>query len=309
MLFTVAPFLLALATAQNVPGFLPPLPNMYAKDSDMFPPQTGLTLAQCSTWCLNTSTCISFNLCGTDCGIQTWSMSYNPAPAENCSWYRRQVPRNDAPAPRGVPWVLEVPAPGTVNLSGGPIADAFMSNVNDYLKVRDPLDMLYWFAYRAGNPNPPGQCFGWGGWIKGSETGNFLMGAGGALQWTEDALLRANVNTVVAGIRKFQDPTTGWLWAWEESDMMDNADNLPDYCASWVTRGLLNAARAGVPDALQLARDSISLFNNHSSLPWILPQNGGPNPVQPFPSGFNNVTDGGYGQKSGHMIYIEYQGE
>ena len=134
------------------------------------------------------------------------------------------------------------------------------------------------------------------------------MGAGSALQWTEDAQLREGVESVVAGIRHFQDPSSGWLWAWDEQDMVDNADNMPDYCASWVTRGLLDAARAGVPDALQLARDSISLFNNHTSLPWILPQNGGPNPVLPYPASFNNVTSGGYGQKAGHMIYIEYQG-
>ena len=109
-----------------------------------------------------------------------------------------------------------------------------------------------------------GQCFGWGGWIPGSEAGNFLMGAGSFLHHVEDAALRAAVEMVVAGIRSFQDPSTGWVWAFNESSL--NEDNLPDYCAGWVTRGLLDAAGAGVPDALALARESISLFNNHTSL-------------------------------------------
>ena len=287
----------------SVPGFLEGIPGLLVKDSDMLPPRANLTVAECGAWCASVSSCISFNFCdnadgATACGIQTWSMAYNPEASLQCTWYRRSLPRNDAPAPRGVPWVLEVPAPGTVALISGPIADAFQGNINDYLKLRDPVDMLYWFAWRAGNQSPPGQCFGWDGWIKGSACGNFLMGAGSALQWTNDTGLRANVNQVVAGIRSSQDPQTGWLWAWKESDsesgwrgggcaphpirllpptpllpppppfffttVFNNSDNMPDYCAGWVTRGLLDAASAGVPDALQLARDSISLFNNHS---------------------------------------------
>jgi hypothetical protein len=279
---------------------------MIAATADMLPPRNATSAQDCADWCTATPGCISFNYCPPACGIQTWSPSYNPQAAPACAWYRRSIPRNDAPAPRAIAWALDLPAPGTVSLQGGPIASAFTGNLNDYLLLRDPTDMLYWFNWRAtGNQTPPGQCFGWDGWIKGSATGNYLMGAGSALQWTESPALRASVAAVVAGIRQFQDPATGWLWAWKESDMVDNADNMPDYCAGWVTRGLLDAAGAGVPDALALARDSISLFNNHTSLPWILPQNGGPNPVQPFPSGFNNVTDGGYGQKAGHMIYIE----
>lgn len=92
------------------------------------------------------------------------------------------------------------------------------------------------------------------------------------------------------------------MQAFNESDIW--GDNYPDYCASWVTRGLLDAHGAGISGALDLARQSISYFNNHSSLPWFLPPNGGPSPVWPYPSGFNNVSSGGYGQAYGHMIYI-----
>jgi hypothetical protein len=126
------------------------------------------------------------------------------------------------------------------------------------------------------------------------------MGAGGALRFVDDAELRANVQQVVDGIAGYADNVTGWLWAFDEDDIW--ADNLPDYCAGWVTRGLIDADGAGINGSLALARQSISLFNNHTRLPWFLPQNGGPNPVQPYPSGFNNVSNGGYGQAQGHMV-------
>jgi hypothetical protein len=232
-------------------------------------------------------------------------MSYNSQTAPSCAWYRRSLPRNDSHVKQAVPWVLSVPTGGVV-LTGGPLADTFTGNVQNYLRVRDPLDMLHFFAQRFGSQQPVGDCYGWDEWIKGSATGNYLMGAGGALRWLEDAELRARVESVIAGIAQYADPTTGWLWAFDEKDI--GSDNLPDYCASWVTRGLLDAHAAGVPGALDLARASISLFNNHSALPFFLPQNGGPHPVLPYPSGFNNVTSGGYGQATGHMIYIQWQG-
>jgi hypothetical protein len=94
--------------------------------------------------------------------------------------------------------------------------------------------------------------------------------------------------------------------AFNESDI--DSDNNPDYCAGWITRGLLDAHRAGVAGAGDLNRAAVSLFNNHSKLAWFLPPNGGPDPSLPYPSGFDNVTDGGYGNGPGHMIYIQFQG-
>ena len=131
------------------------------------------------------------------------------------------------------------------------------------------------------------------------------MGAGSYLQWATDPTLQAAVQQVVDGIVELQEPN-GWVFAFNETNI--DSDNLPDYCSSWVTRGLVDAARGGAAGALQISRQAISIFNNHSRLAWFLPQNGGPNPVQPFPSGFNNVTSGGLGNGPGHMIYIEYQG-
>ena len=167
--------LLVVVQAQDlVAGFLPPKIGLIAAACDMFPSRENMTLQQCADWCTSTSGCISFNYCSpNDCGIQTWSPSYNPQGASACSWYRRSLPRNDTPAPRAVSWLLDIPAPGTVSLLGGPIAGAFTGNLNDYLKLRAPIDMLFFFNMRAtGNSTPPGQCFGWDKWIKGSAAGN-----------------------------------------------------------------------------------------------------------------------------------------
>jgi hypothetical protein len=131
------------------------------------------------------------------------------------------------------------------------------------------------------------------------------MGGGSYLQWAEDAELRASIQSVVDGIAALREPN-GWTMAFNESDI--DSDNNPDYCAGWVTRGLLDAHRAGILGAADLNRAAISLFNNHSKLAWFLPPNGGPDPSLPYPSGFDNVTDGGYGNGPGHMIYIQFQG-
>ena len=128
------------------------------------------------------------------------------------------------------------------------------------------------------------------------------MGAGSYLQWAEDPVIEARVQQVVDGIVALQEPD-GWTLAFDE-DLIDT-DNLPDYCASWVARGLIDADAGGIAGALNISRQQLSLFANHSQLAYFLPPNGGPNPVQPFPAGFNNVTNGGYGQPAGHMIYIQ----
>jgi hypothetical protein len=175
LLALLAALLLARAGAQDaVPGFLPARLDFIAANADMLPPRNASSLQDCASWCTSTPGCISFNLCSQRCGIQTWSMSYSPQAAPGCVYYRRALPRNDAPAPRAVPWALAVPAPGTVTLQGGPLADAFQGNLNDYLLLRDPADMLHWFAWRATGVEPNNsQCFGWDKWIKGSATGQW----------------------------------------------------------------------------------------------------------------------------------------
>jgi len=131
------------------------------------------------------------------------------------------------------------------------------------------------------------------------------MGGGSYLQWAEDSELRSNIQAVVDGISSLRE-SNGWTMAFNESDI--DSDNNPDYCAGWITRGLLDAHRAGIMGAGDLNRAAISMFNNHSKLAWFLPPNGGPHPSLPYPSGFDNVTNGGWGNGPGHMIYIQFQG-
>jgi len=297
-----------------VPGYGAPVEGLYAASADLSPSTKAASAAACAARCGASAGCVSFNLCGTaapyDCGVSGYSIAYVPArDAPECAWYRRLLPRNDTALAGGlaVPWALEPPASG-VALTGGPLAGAFANNVAQYLATRDPRDMLHFFAQRAGRPLANSTCYGWGGWIPGSEAGNFLMGAGSALRWLapgSQPALAAAVAAVVDGIADYASPN-GWAWAFNESQIGD--DNLPDYCAAWVIRGLLDADAAGVPRALDTARRTLDVFNNHTLLPFFMPPNGGPAPVQPFPSGFNNVTDGGYGQATGHMIYIQFQG-
>jgi hypothetical protein len=299
---------LAAAAASPLETFLPPLEGVYAANADCAPVTQTTDIVTCAQQCLDNKECVSFNVCvngtGFRCGLQSFSMGYRPAISAPCALYTRIRPRNDSRSVQAIPWAATSPAPGNVALDADAlIGKTFILHHDLYLSVRSPQDMLYWFYERAKKPIPAGaQCFGWDGWIKGSATGNYLMGAGSYLQWAEDATLRENVRTVVDGIVSLQE-SNGWVWAFNESDI--DTDNYPDYCASWVTRGLLDAHRAGIAGALDINRQAISIFNNHSKLAWFLPQNGGPNPVQPYPSGFNNATNGGFGNGPGHMIYIE----
>jgi len=302
LLRALAALTATLASAAPLDSFLPPLLGNVALNAD-FAPVLNASAADCAARCLALGAqCISFNVCGAECGVSAFSMAYELTAADNCNLYTRIRPRNDSLVGQRVAWVAQAPPAGTVALTNtsGLLGAAFASFHDTYLMVRSPLDMLYFFYERARIAPPVGaQCFGWDEWIKGSATGNYLMGAGSYLQNAQDATLTARVQQVVDGIGALQEPN-GWLWAFNESDI--DADNCPDYCAGWVTRGLLDADRAGISGAYALARQQISIFNNHSHLASFLPQNGGDNPVQPFPAGFDNKTSGGYGQATGHMI-------
>lgn len=171
----------AALPASPLDYFLAPVENEYAAAADLEPFNQVPDVDTCANRCLSNPDCISFNLCAGDnssyfnCGISGWNISYVPAASDACSWWRRITPRDDTPlGGQAVPWLLAVPVSG-VSVSSGPLADGFWGNVNTYLKVRDPLDMLFFFAQRAGIQNPEGYCFGWDSWIKGSATGNYLM--------------------------------------------------------------------------------------------------------------------------------------
>ena len=307
--------LLARAFSVSLDSFLPPLNSFPSPLSNLRNASSTPSADSCAQECLSESACISFSLCFVQassgpltCTLSQRSMGFIFTASThwvNCSTYIRIQPRNENKAQRVVPFVVDPPQPKAVTLLSGPLYDAFSWNMESYLSLRDPEDMLYYFRQRASpggrEPPPNSSCFGWDGWLHGSAAGAFMMGAGSALQWANHSLLSTNLDTIVNGMRALSDGTTGWVWAFNETDL--GTDNYPDYVAGWVTRGLLDAAAAGVPDALRLARQSISLFNNHSSLPWFLPANGGPTPTYERPStGFDNVTRGGYGKPAGHML-------
>lgn len=205
----------AVAGAVPTDSFLAPLVGKTAANATL-QSLTASSPDQCAQSCLLLAGCLSFNYCtgsgsSNNCDLSGWNVAYTPVDtSSSCSLYQRIRPRNDGPVTQAVPWLLQVPT-GNVSVRSGPLSAGFYGNLNNYLLVRDPLDMLFFFAKRAGVSNPAGQCFGWDEWIKGSATGNYLMGAGGALRFADSPLLRANVQSVVDGIKLYGEPD-GWLW-------------------------------------------------------------------------------------------------
>ena len=136
------------------------------------------------------------------------------------------------------------------------------------------------FRIRAGNPDPPGQNWGWdaGGpdapvGLKGSVAGGFLMGAGGALRWRAGAnggALRRTAAALVAGIGAAQDKSDGYLMAFGKN--VSHFKENPDYVTSWLTHGLLEVAVA-MPSsgALSMLRKHFDWFNSAEGLPLFLP--------------------------------------
>ena len=156
---------LSAAAAAPLDSFLPPRSNFYAANADLVPAFPSADASACAAACLANPSCVSINVCdaaagGLECGLSGWSEAYVPGNSPTCTYYRRSIPRNDTKITQAIPWVLAVPSGGVV-ITGGPLADTFTGNVEHYLRVRDPLDMLHFFGARAGDPSPPGLCFGW----------------------------------------------------------------------------------------------------------------------------------------------------
>jgi hypothetical protein len=135
------------------------------------------------------------------------------------------------------------------------------------------------------------------------------MGAGGYLRWVENAQLRQMMNDVIDGIEECAEPD-GYLAAFTQSKLA--TDEHPDYTTSWTVHGFLEASIAGNEKALPMIRRHMNVFNNHSLLPTFLPPDGGnwpyQNPMGPWPPGFDNKTESGFGTLTGHTIYLISQG-
>lgn len=189
----------------------------------------------------------------------------------------------------------------------------------------DVDNMLWWFRFRAGDPNPPGRPQGWDQCdnnlraqhmcLKGTVASTFLMGAGGILRWpmsccmnggtssccASRAELRRRFDMVLAGIYNATQ-IDGFAAAFAENETMYREN--PDYVLSWLTHGLLEADIAqadGSGRAIQVARGMIDWFSNVSRN-WLLPEF--------MPPDRTNSSDVPpvYGATTGHQIYLISQG-
>ena len=133
-----------------------------------------------------------------------------------------------------------------------------------------------------------------------------LMGAGGALRWTQHDALRARLVAVVEGIAAVAE-ASGFAVGYRESDTnadMHGNNQLPSYVNSWFTHGMLEAAAVD-PRALDVARAFNSYWNNCSFLPQLFPQDTGDAHEGPVPNGYDPAH--GYTSSSpffhGHLLY------
>jgi hypothetical protein len=176
-----------------------------------------------------------------------------------------------APSPGAARWhppepALQAPAEG-VTLHGGPWREAFDRNVGYLLRSFTVEQMLFPFRQRAGaNPDPPSFPEGFWSSLPGSNAGRFLMGAGHALRWREDAELRRRLDALVEGIAEARE-ADGYLMAYPRERL--TYSEYGNYVRSWVTQGLLAAGAAGTGRAYELARGWQDWFNRCKYLPQV----------------------------------------
>lgn len=153
-----------------------------------------------------------------------------------------------------------------VKLTRGLFKETFDNNIR-YLKRINVDAMLYWFRRRAGKDAPGEPYTGhFEDNIKGQTAGLFLMGAGNALRWQEEAELRSIVDEIVEEIRNCAE-SDGYLMAVPREEF--GTLEYPHYVRIWLTYGLTAAALAGNLDAFILLRRWQDWFNTCDDLPVI----------------------------------------
>ena len=166
------------------------------------------------------------------------------------------------------PYKLEVPSSG-VRLTRGRLKRAFDDNLK-FLKGFDTDRILYWYRVHAGRkaPGAPYAC-GDGHFennLHGQTAGEFLMGAGTSLLWTEDPELRAMARAILDELKKYREPD-GFLLPVDRETFKTR--EYPNYTRAWLTFGLLDAGYAGEEDAFALARGMGDAFNRSEVLPYV----------------------------------------
>jgi len=167
-----------------------------------------------------------------------------------------------------VPYTANAPETG-VTLTEGRFAEVFRNNI-EFLKGFDVDRMLYWYRVHTGADAPGAPYAADGGHfennLKGQTAGEFLMGAGSALRWTEDAVLRERVRAVLAGMAQSRDED-GFIIPIDRETF--KTKEYPNYTRAWITFGLLDAGAAGEQKGYEMARDMADWFNHCSVLPYV----------------------------------------
>ena len=152
---------------------------------------------------------------------------------------------------------LHTPSAG-VRLTGGLLKTVFDNNIA-YLKSLSMDSILYWYRHKSKLPTPGEPFRGFfEDEIKGQAAGLFLMGAGNTLCWHEDSELRDRVNAIVDSIDRNKE-SDGYFMAIPKSEF--GTGEYPNYVRSWLTHGLIAAAKVGNEKAMSLVRGMQTWFN------------------------------------------------
>ena len=217
--------------------------------------------------------------------------------------------RSSAP-PLPLPLVGAVPAPFAVQLGNGSLLRRYMESNIDYLLHSFTVDhMLVPFRSRPGSPcndvaepppaGPRAQQKFWDTDLKGSNAGRFLMGAGNTLRWVEHTELRRMVDELVSGIMncselQFSGEGPGrYSLPFAPPGFLHSEQG--DYGRSWLTQGLIEAGKAGNPQAFPLIRGLMDWFNApdlNIYLPYL----------------YGGISNGEQGQIASSRVYLETPG-
>lgn len=258
------------------------------------------TVDDCASACLavtGAQPCIAFSVdlsgspgASIPCTLSTWSANYSVVSSPGNQYYFVLMARNDTRVVPAMQYALQTPTAG-VTLSPDSLFGRIFALNRVYLSQYPVDDMLYWFRMRAGQANVPGTSFGWddanfeGGYgLRGSIAGAFLMGAGGYVRWANDTALWDAMVAVVEGIAAVQQ-SDGFAMAFNHTNT--HCRENPDYVSSWFTHGMLEAAEAGIGQALTILRGHFDWFNYAGDeLAQYLPPGGGPHMAGlPWPGG------------------------
>lgn len=158
---------------------------------------------------------------------------------------------------------------GGVRFTGGRLKTAFDNQIS-FLKRFDLDRMMYWYRDNAGE-DAPGAPYGFHGGhfennLHGQTAGQFLWGAGCALIWQEDAVLRERLNAVIDELERLC-PENGCLIPMKDEDIPTK--EYPNYTRAWILFGLLSAGYAGNEKAFKLARRFGDWFNHCECLEYV----------------------------------------